>query len=60
MLHNAAPPNDPNIRARRRRHYVGATWLTKNATATEKTAKGIRKFAADIAKLKKFIAGKIR
>ena len=30
-----------------------------NAMATEKTAEGIRKFAADIVKLEKFVAGKI-
>jgi hypothetical protein len=29
------------------------------AMATEKTAEGIRKFAADIAKLEKFVASKI-
>ena len=29
-----------------------------NAMATEKTAEGIRKFAADIVKLEKFVAGK--
>jgi transaldolase len=33
--------------------------VNENAMATEKTAEGIRKFAADIAKLEKFIAGKI-
>jgi transaldolase len=33
--------------------------LNENAMATEKTAEGIRKFAADIAKLEKFIASKI-
>jgi transaldolase len=31
-----------------------------NAMATEKTAEGIRKFAADIVKLEKFVAGKIK
>ena len=31
-----------------------------DAMATEKTAEGIRKFAADIAKLEKFVASKIR
>jgi transaldolase len=33
--------------------------VNENAMATEKTAEGIRKFAADIAKLEKFIASKI-
>ena len=33
--------------------------VNEDAMATEKTAEGIRKFAADIAKLEKFIAGKI-
>ncbi len=33
--------------------------LNEDAMATEKTAEGIRKFAADIVKLEKFIAGKI-
>jgi len=33
--------------------------LNEDAMATEKTAEGIRKFAADIAKLEKFIASKI-
>ena len=33
--------------------------LNDDAMATEKTAEGIRKFAADIAKLEKVIAGKI-
>jgi transaldolase len=33
--------------------------VNDNAMATEKTAEGIRKFAADIAKLEKFVAGKI-
>ena len=33
--------------------------LNENAMATEKTAEGIRKFAADIVKLEKFIAGKV-
>jgi transaldolase len=33
--------------------------VNENAMATEKTAEGIRKFAADIAKLEKFIADKI-
>jgi transaldolase len=33
--------------------------LNEDAMATEKTAEGIRKFAADIAKLEKFIAAKI-
>jgi transaldolase len=34
--------------------------LNDDAMATEKTAEGIRKFAADIVKLEKFIAGKIK
>jgi len=34
--------------------------LNEDAMATEKTAEGIRKFAADIAKLEKFVAAKIR
>jgi transaldolase len=33
--------------------------LNEDAMATEKTAEGIRKFAADIAKLEKVVAGKI-
>jgi transaldolase len=33
--------------------------VNEDAMATEKTAEGIRKFAADIAKLEKFIAGRI-
>jgi transaldolase len=33
--------------------------MNDNAMATEKTAEGIRKFAADIVKLEKFIAGKL-
>ena len=33
--------------------------LNEDAMATEKTAEGIRKFAADIARLEKFIASKI-
>jgi transaldolase len=33
--------------------------LNENAMATEKTAEGIRKFAADIVKLEKFVAGKL-
>jgi len=33
--------------------------VNDNAMATEKTAEGIRKFAADIVKLEKFVAGKI-
>jgi transaldolase len=33
--------------------------LNEDAMATEKTAEGIRKFAADIAKLEKFIAAKL-
>jgi transaldolase len=32
--------------------------LNEDAMATEKTAEGIRKFAADIAKLEKFVATK--
>ena len=34
--------------------------LNEDAMATEKTAEGIRKFAADIAKLEKFVASKLR
>ena len=34
--------------------------VNDNAMATEKTAEGIRKFAADIAKLEKFVAERIR
>jgi len=34
--------------------------LNEDAMATEKTAEGIRKFAADIVKLEKFVAGKIQ
>src|SRR5436853_4388398 len=33
--------------------------LNDNAMASEKTAEGIRKFAADIVKLEKFVAGKL-
>jgi len=33
--------------------------LNDNAMATEKTAEGIRKFAADIVKLEKFVASKL-
>jgi transaldolase len=33
--------------------------VNEDAMATEKTAEGIRKFAADIAKLEKFVASKI-
>ena len=33
--------------------------LNENAMATEKTAEGIRKFAADIGKLEKFVASKL-
>ncbi len=33
--------------------------LNDDAMATEKTAEGIRKFAADIVKLEKFVAGKL-
>jgi transaldolase len=33
--------------------------LNENAMATEKTAEGIRKFAADVVKLEKFIASKL-
>jgi transaldolase len=32
--------------------------VNEDAMATEKTAEGIRKFAADIAKLEKFVASK--
>ena len=34
--------------------------LNEDAMATEKTAEGIRKFAADIAKLEKFIVARLR
>ena len=35
-------------------------WLVnENAMATEKTSEGIRKFAADIVKLEKFVASKL-
>jgi len=34
--------------------------LNENAMATEKTAEGIRKFAADVVKLEKFVASKIK
>jgi transaldolase len=34
--------------------------LNENAMATEKTSEGIRKFAADIVKLEKVVAGKIK
>jgi len=34
--------------------------LNENAMATEKTAEGIRKFAADIVKLEKLVANKLR
>jgi hypothetical protein len=34
--------------------------MLSTAMATEKTAEGIRKFAADIAKLEKFVASKIQ
>ena len=34
--------------------------LNENAMATEKTSEGIRKFAADIVKLEKFVASKIK
>ncbi|HEY0368878.1 MAG TPA: transaldolase [Chthoniobacterales bacterium] len=34
-------------------------WMNDDAMATEKTAEGIRKFAADIVKLEKFIASKL-
>ena len=34
--------------------------FNEDAMATEKTAEGIRKFASDIAKLEKFVAGKLR
>jgi transaldolase len=33
--------------------------LNEDAMATEKTAEGIRKFAADIVKLEQYIAGKL-
>jgi len=33
--------------------------LNENAMAYEKTGEGIRKFAADVVKLEKFVAGKI-
>jgi transaldolase len=33
--------------------------LNEDAMATEKTAEGIRKFAADIVKLEKFVASKL-
>ena len=33
--------------------------LNDNAMATEKTAEGIRKFAADVVKLEKFVASKL-
>jgi transaldolase len=33
--------------------------LNENAMATEKTAEGIRKFAADVVNLEKFVAGKL-
>ena len=33
--------------------------LNDNAMATEKTSEGIRKFAADIVKLEKFVASKL-
>jgi len=33
--------------------------LNDNAMATEKTAEGIRKFAADVVKLEKFVATKL-
>ena len=34
--------------------------VNDNAMATEKTAEGIRKFAADVVKLEKFVAGKLK
>ena len=34
--------------------------VNDDAMATEKTAEGIRKFAADIVKLEKFVASKIK
>ena len=34
--------------------------VNEDAMATEKTAEGIRKFAADIVKLEKFVASKIK
>jgi len=33
--------------------------LNENAMATEKTAEGIRKFAADVVKLEKIVASKL-
>jgi transaldolase len=33
--------------------------VSENAMATEKTAEGIRKFAADVVKLEKFVASKL-
>jgi transaldolase len=33
--------------------------LNENAMATEKTAEGIRKFAADVVKLEKLVASKL-
>jgi transaldolase len=33
--------------------------LNEDAMATEKTAEGIRKFAADVVKLEKFVASKL-
>jgi transaldolase len=33
--------------------------VNDNAMATEKTAEGIRKFAADVVKLEKFVASKL-
>ena len=44
------------LRAKRR---PPAQCYSKDAMATEKTAEGIRKFAADIAKLEKVVASKI-
>ena len=33
--------------------------LNENAMATEKTAEGIRRFAADVVKLEKFVSSKL-
>jgi transaldolase len=35
-------------------------WMNDDAMATEKTAEGIRKFAADIVKLEKYVASKLQ
>ena len=47
--------SDDSSWTRKRFRYL----LNEDAMATEKTVEGIRKFAADIAKLEKFIASKI-